>query len=50
MKTGNIKDPDKVAAKIAEAKANHRQDFFDRAALKAINFKYLERKEGTEYH
>ena len=33
VKTGNIKDPDKVAAKIAEAEANHRRDFFDRAAL-----------------
>jgi hypothetical protein len=33
VKTGNIKDPDKVAAKIAEAETNHRRDFFDRAAL-----------------
>ena len=33
VKTGNIKDPDKVAAKIAEAEANHRRDFFDKAAL-----------------
>jgi len=33
VKTGNIKDVDKVAAKIAEAEANHRRDFFDRAAL-----------------
>jgi hypothetical protein len=33
VKTGNIKDPDKIAAKIAEAEANHRRDFFDKAAL-----------------
>lgn len=33
VKTGNIKDPEKLAAKIAEAEANHRRDFFDRAAL-----------------
>jgi hypothetical protein len=33
VKTGNLKDPDKVAAKIAEAEANHRRDFFDKAAL-----------------
>ena len=33
IKVGNIKDADKIAAKIAEAEANHRRDFFDRAAL-----------------
>jgi hypothetical protein len=33
VKTGNIKDPEKVAAKIAEAEANHRRDFVERAAL-----------------
>jgi hypothetical protein len=33
VKTGNIKDPDKVAAKIAEAEAAHRREFFERAAL-----------------
>ncbi len=33
VKTGNIKDPDKIAAKIAEAEASHRRDFFDKAAL-----------------
>ena len=33
VKTGNIKDPDKIAAKLAEAEVNHRRDFFDRAAL-----------------
>jgi len=33
VKTGNLKDPEKVAAKIAEAEANHRREFFERAAL-----------------
>src|SRR6516225_3683073 len=33
VKTGNLKDPDKIAAKLAEAQANHRRDFFERAAL-----------------
>ena len=33
VKTGNIKDPDKIAAKVAEAEANHRRDFIERAAL-----------------
>ena len=33
VKTGNLKDPDKIAAKLAEAAANHRRDFFERAAL-----------------
>ena len=33
VKTGNIKDPDKIAAKLAEAEANHRKDFFEKAAL-----------------
>jgi len=33
VKTGNLKDPEKVAAKIAEAEVNHQRDFFDKAAL-----------------
>ncbi len=33
VKTGNLKDPEKVAAKIVEAEANHRRDFLNRAAL-----------------
>jgi len=41
VKVGNIKDPDKAAAKIAEAKAKHRQDFFDRAALSATTGKVV---------
>ena len=41
VKTGNIKDPDKLAAKIAEAEANHRRDFFDRAALDPLTGRVL---------
>ena len=37
VKTGNIKDPEKVAAKIAEAEASQRRDFFDRAALDPLS-------------
>ena len=33
VKTGNLKDPDKIAAKLAECEANHRRDFFEKAAL-----------------
>jgi hypothetical protein len=33
VKTGNLKDPAKIAEKIAEAEANHRRDFIGRAAL-----------------
>lgn len=33
VKTGNLKDPDKIAAKLAEAEVNHRRDFFEKAAL-----------------
>lgn len=33
VKVGNIKDPEKIAAKVAEAEANHRRDFFEKAAL-----------------
>jgi hypothetical protein len=33
VKTGNLKDPAKIAEKIAEAEANHHRDFFDKAAL-----------------
>jgi len=33
VKTGNIKDPEKIAAKIAEAEANHKRDFIEKAAL-----------------
>ena len=33
VKTGTLKDPDKIAAKLAEAEANHRRDFLEKAAL-----------------
>jgi len=33
VKTGNIKDPEKIAAKIAEAELNHKRDFIEKAAL-----------------
>jgi len=33
VKLGNIKDPAKAEAKIAEARDKHRRQFFDRAAL-----------------
>ena len=33
VKRGNLKDPAKIAEKIAEAEANHRREFFDKAAL-----------------
>ncbi|MBA4150303.1 MAG: ribonuclease H-like domain-containing protein [Verrucomicrobia bacterium] len=33
VKTGNIKDPEKIAAKIAEAELNHKRDFTGKAAL-----------------
>ena len=35
VKTGNLKDEAKIAAKIEEAKLNHRRDFIERAALDA---------------
>lgn len=41
VKTGNLKDPEKVAAKIAEAEANHRRDFFERAALDPLTGRVL---------
>ena len=36
VKTGNLKDPAKIAEKLAEAEANHRRDFIERAALDPI--------------
>lgn len=35
VKCGNLKDPEKIAAKIAEAKAAHETNYFERAALRA---------------
>ncbi len=37
VKCGNLKDPAKIAEKIAEAEANHRRDFFDKAALDPLS-------------
>jgi hypothetical protein len=33
VRTGNLKDPEKIAAKLEEAKAHHRREFIERAAL-----------------
>ncbi len=33
VKTGNLKDPAKIAEKLAEAEVNHRRNFLDNAAL-----------------
>lgn len=41
VKTGNIKDPEKIAAKLAEAEANHRRDFFENAALDPLTGRVL---------
>lgn len=41
VKTGNIKDPDKIAAKLAEAEANHRKEFFENAALDPLTGRVL---------
>lgn len=41
VKTGNLKDPDKIAAKIAEAEANHRKDFFEKAAFDPLTGRVL---------
>lgn len=37
VKTGNLKDPEKIAAKLAEAEASHRRDFVEKAALDPIS-------------
>lgn len=37
VKVGNIKDPEKIAAKLAEAEANHRRDFVEKAGLDALS-------------
>lgn len=41
VKCGNLKDPEKIAAKIAEALVNHLKDFIDRAALSAATGQVL---------
>lgn len=41
VKTGNLKDPEKIAAKLAEAEAEHRREFIDRAALDPLTGQVL---------
>lgn len=41
VKTGNLKDPDKIAAKLSEAEANHRRDFIEKAALDPLSGRVL---------
>ena len=41
VKVGNLKDPEKIAAKIAEAQASHRQSYIDNAALSAVTGRVL---------
>lgn len=41
VKTGNLKDAEKIAAKIAEAKANHLADFTEKAALSPVTGRVL---------
>ena len=41
IKCGNLKDPEKIAAKIAEAKELHEQEFVSKAALSAITGRVL---------
>jgi hypothetical protein len=41
VKLGNLKDADKIAAKLAEAEASHKADFIDRAALDALTGRVL---------
>jgi hypothetical protein len=41
VKVGNIKDPEKIAAKIAEVQAAQRQAFFDNAALNPMTGQVL---------
>ncbi len=41
VKTGNLKDPAKVAEKIAEARENHQREFIERAALDPLTGRVL---------
>jgi hypothetical protein len=41
VKTGNLKDPEKITAKLAEAEANHRREFFENAALDPLTGRVL---------
>ena len=41
VKLGNLKDEARIAAKIAEARARHRENFFERAALDPMTGRVL---------
>jgi hypothetical protein len=41
VKVGNLKDPEKIAAKRAEAEADHRRQFIERAALDPLTGRVL---------
>ena len=41
VKVGNLKDPEKIAAKRAEAEANHLREFVERAALDPLTGRVL---------
>ena len=41
VKLGNLKDPEKIAAKLAEAEANHKEDWLERAALDPLTGQVL---------
>ena len=36
VKVGNLKDPEKISTKIAEARASHERDYIERAALSPL--------------
>ena len=41
VKVGNLKDPEKVAEKIAQAREEHRANFFNKAALDPLTGRVL---------
>lgn len=41
VKCGNLKDPEKIAAKLAEAESAHRRDYLEGAALDALTGRVL---------
>jgi hypothetical protein len=41
VRTGNLKDPEKIAAKLAESEASHRREFFAKAALDPLTGRVL---------
>lgn len=36
VKVGNLKDPEKIKAKIEDARSNHKRSFYEKAALSAV--------------